>query len=51
MVLMHVASLKRRGYGEIVVKAENYKFTSIKDIFSENPATFKTLYAGIDEKR
>lgn len=47
LVLSHLVTLKRHGYGEIVVKAEAHQFTGIKDILSENPARFKTMYAGV----
>lgn len=50
LVLMHVAGLKRHGYGAVEIKAEGHKLIGIKDVLSENPARFKGLYASSQNK-
>jgi hypothetical protein len=46
LLLMKYATLKKQGFGGLDIKVEAGRMVHMGVVFTENPMTFKKLYAG-----
>lgn len=45
LILTRHAEVKRSGFGRVETTFEDFKMSRVSKIYSENPKTFKTMYA------
>lgn len=46
VVLIALVEVKRKRFGRVEVSITDGKIVDLKQVFAENPATFRTIYSG-----